>query len=560
MSKKLTLIFMLILLVWTVTAWTPTGDINLRDYYDITNGVNASFVCLEVGGEYRCSWPGLGNPFDQSLNTTDNVMFQNLNLTGRFDVNNNSFFGGALMPLTTLLNNIGSGLFRWGDLFVSDISADDLSINDIILTGDITGPFGNFTSLMAINITGSIDASNITNEYWVNESGDKMTGDLNMSLNDITGVGRITLKEDGDIYFGSSNARIYSGGTDYIYIEAHDTVELHSNNEIIFRADGDLNDFHVFGVTDYGATDTPYFGTLYSDMELRPALGVVNTFGNMTAYNFKGNLSWTNLTDYPVACLEGYAVTKIDDEITCTAFVSDDSLYWNMSGGFLYPRYSGNVGIGTASPDFKLQVNGSIAPETTNVSSFGSTALRWLKGWFNGLDVKGDVLIDGNINITGNVSYIEPYITSYDNSTQTMISTSVAQVVNISNNADIDRHQMNIVNRQNITFQETGDYFCMFSPQFFQNGGGSRVNFWYQINGVDVKWSNSRYSMSNNEYNAPGIGFQFDIHSVTDTVRFMWSSDSTSTQIYSSGDLTTPTRPSVPGIILNCHRVSNLSP
>lgn len=40
----------------------------------------------------------------------------------------------------------------------------------------------------------------------------------------------------------------------------------------------------------------------------------------------------------------------------------------------------------------------------------------------------------------------------------------------------------------------------------------------------------------------------------------MWYSDSITTQIESIGGLTTPTRPGVPGVILNCHKVSALTP
>lgn len=165
-----------------------------------------------------------------------------------------------------------------------------------------------------------------------------------------------------------------------------------------------------------------------------------------------------------------------------------------------------------------------------------------------------------NVIIQGNFSAKRPYWSGYDNSTQPFLNTANAQVINISNNLDIERWQITVLGMQNLTFEQTGVYLCILSPEFFQNSGGTAlITFWIEKNGVDVPWSNSRYSVPNNAYNAPSIPFQFEITApTTDIIRFKWWSDSTNSQIYSSGALTLPTRPSIPGTILNCQKVSEI--
>ena len=97
---------------------------------------------------------------------------------------------------------------------------------------------------------------------------------------------------------------------------------------------------------------------------------------------FLGNLSWSYLDSYPVACPEGSYLTQLDDSVTCTT-ISLITNNLNVSGNF----------------------TNSLIPQTTDLYSIGSSLLRWLKGWFVDLDVSGTATIE-NLTISGSGDFI----------------------------------------------------------------------------------------------------------------------------------------------------------
>lgn len=195
-------------------------------------------------------------------------------------------------------------------------------------------------------------------------------------------------------------------------------------------------------------------------------------------------------------------------------------------------------------------------------------------GWFEthtSMDINrtthftNDVNISGNLHVDGNFSAKRGYWNGYYNLTQG-IGTS-PQVMNLSNNGDIDRYQIAIEGGQNVTFETSGDFECLLTPEFYQASGSNKnIYFWRQQTNstgqmADVRWSNSHYTMTNGEYTAPLIPFQVEIvNPLIDKIRFMWWSDSTASQIISEAPSTTPLMPGVPGTILNCAKISEATP
>lgn len=104
---------------------------------NLFNITNITTDCINLSGDYQCAWPaGGGNPFDQSLNTTDNVTFANLNSgSGNFtdgtrsvDITNgvyglNGTDGSSTFKILDVANNLG--MIITGGAWTTKLGAQD---------------------------------------------------------------------------------------------------------------------------------------------------------------------------------------------------------------------------------------------------------------------------------------------------------------------------------------------------------------------------------------------------------------------------------------------------
>ncbi|XLQ19940.1 MAG: SPRY domain-containing protein [Candidatus Moraniibacteriota bacterium] len=65
--------------------------------------------------------------------------------------------------------------------------------------------------------------------------------------------------------------------------------------------------------------------------------------------------------------------TGVDDDASNAYHIGDA----NFTTKYLTVLNTGNIGIGTTTPDYKLQVDGDIVPETDDAYNLGTTLLRW---------------------------------------------------------------------------------------------------------------------------------------------------------------------------------------
>jgi len=225
-----------------------------------------------------------------------------------------------------------------------------------------------------------------------------------------------------------------------------------------------------------------------------------------------------------------------------------------------------SINVSTIDSDGNWMVRGILTViDSINASSFigdinifGDLNINGSLNITGNVSISGDFNVTQNVKINGNVSYQNPHLAGYDNSTQHFEVLETAQPMNISN-MDYHSHQIDIEDHQNITFERKGHYEICISPEFYQASGNNKwITFWLQENGTNVPWSNSRYTMDNEEYFAPHICWRTIITNPDDEdVRIMWLSDSTDSQIISIDGLIDPVRPGIPGVITDITWISN---
>lgn len=224
------------------------------------------------------------------------------------------FFEGTLIPLTSLTHDIGSGANRWRWLYVQNISVEHIDTYSLTATGNITaGDFilGDGSFLSNVNVT----------DIWVNESGDTMTGNLNMGSNNITNIWHTYsedfyvgnyIQEQGDsgtfIQFpGDRHVHIWSGGypvaefiggtpKGYLLLgdgmEEVDFIVYGSTNQKLLHVDSVLDRIDIIGFLNVTG-DVNVSGNLIAENVFLHSHIFTHTDVSLTVPNVG---SWVNIT------------------------------------------------------------------------------------------------------------------------------------------------------------------------------------------------------------------------------------------------------------------------
>lgn len=235
----------------------------------------------------------------------------------------------------------------------------------------------------------------------------------------------------------------------------------------------------------------------------------------------------------------------------------------------IFPITANTYDIGFTSPYNRSRINylWSLVLNSNNLNSTNINSTRIItqnitSTFFNSSRIIAKnisseyINVSGNLIIGGNLSAKIPYAVFTDNTTQGMASTAVGQVMNFS--TIDDNYEINLVNKQNITVNQPGDYHFIVSAIATCANNNKHINIWWQKNGVNVPRSNTLQEINTANVEAlMTVPFIIDLNR-TDNLRIMWNSDDTGCSLkYTTNNSFIPETPS---IILTINRIGDITP
>ena len=249
------------------------------------------------------------------------------------------------LPDSSLAYDLGSGALRWDWLYVRNISAENIDTYSLTATDNITAGgfiFGDGSYLTGVNVT----------DIWVNESGDTMSGNLNMNENNITDVGYLNMS--GDLEIGpDADAFGEAGG----WIAAGNGAEAIGGDSFAFGTNcysGGGNSIAMGYYAETGGNSDISMGhETYTGGQSAIAMGhYTNAFGeHSTAMGYFTNATGNYSTSigHTIDVVGNYSVGI---GLNKTGYIISNNSVFSIMGG--------KVGIGETNPQQELVVVGNI--------------------------------------------------------------------------------------------------------------------------------------------------------------------------------------------------------
>jgi len=267
----ITVFFTLVLaLLATAIPFTPTGDIDLKDVYNINRSGNITVTngtIRIINGTFLGDGRGLHNISISPGNA------ENLSVNISRVWNASGILLSAADQLTNRLNlsaaNITNGSFQAG--------------------------FWNFpgSNVTAYSLSGLLNALNVTSPFWIATANESRLN-VNTSLNSTLAYVALSMNWTGlNAYPGECAAGTFIG-------QVNDTPVCYIPRLSVFQVDAPLN-MTFRAVRNVSVLDSQNISA-----------------ENISAGNLQGNLSWSYLRDYPAGCSSGLFVSALADSPTCS--------------------------------------------------------------------------------------------------------------------------------------------------------------------------------------------------------------------------------------------------
>ena len=420
---------------------------------------------------------------------------------------------GGVTALTVNIRTIGSG---------TSITNLGIDSSGNVVSGSTTGSSSTFTGGTVsgpTNFTNGLTANTISATTYYNLPNTLYTGDGTISSNRIVDIGTNTLNFNSSTY---PNNLVMSGGNVGIGTSSP-TQKLEVNGDALIR---------------------------------NAYIGNIAAFG--TNYMSFSHISRSGTNDYSLLS-DNAGITYLN------AKSGQDIRFRIDNIDKVILDSSGNLGVGTTSPSYKLDVNGDgrfnggLTANTISATTYYNLPIDVFStgGTYNGGNLYITNNTGGTFTVTGLTAtgFSANYYGSFSNNTDIPVSGSNIATVWTYNTTEISNGIV-IQNNSQIKVNNTGVYEFGYSPQIEKTqGSDATVTIWAAINGIPVTRSSSTLRLvSNSVLTLPFVSFIFEMNA-NDYVEFFFSSSNQYVQLTSISGLTGPTRPDAPSIIIVAKQV-----